>query len=50
MLFHKKLVIVLLARWHSHCILNDGMYDETLKIHSPKASEVSSSLALTASQ
>ena len=27
-------------------ILNDGMYAETLKIHLPKASEVSSSLAL----
>ena len=26
-------------------ILNDGMYAETLKIHLPKASEVSSSLA-----
>ena len=31
-------------------ILNDGMYAETLEIHLPKASEVSSSLALTASQ
>ena len=46
----KKLSIVLLAQWHSHCILNDGMNAETLKIHSPKASKVSSSLALTASQ
>ena len=31
-------------------ILNDGMHTETLKIHLPKASEVSSSLSLTASQ
>ena len=46
----KNLSIVLLARWHSHCILYGGMYAETTKIHSPKASEVSSSLALTASQ
>ena len=45
-----NLSIVLLARWHSHCILNDGMYAETLKIHPPKPSEVSSSLALTVSQ
>ena len=31
-------------------ILNDGVYAETLKIHLSKASEVSSSLALTANQ
>ena len=28
--FHKNLSIVLLARWHSHGILNDGIYAETL--------------------
>ena len=36
--FHKKhLSIVLLARWHSHCILYGGMNAEAPKIHSPKA-------------
>ena len=35
--------------WHDS-ILHDGMHAETLKIHLPKASEVSSSLALTASR
>ena len=46
----KNLSIVLLARCHSHCVLNDGMYAETLKIHSPKASEVSSSITCSYSK
>ena len=45
--FHKKFVDRVACMM---AFLNNGMYAETLKIHLPKASEVSSSFALTASQ